>query len=198
MTPRRARRATQFARRRRVLPDAARRASCRRGTSTTRSARRCSRRSAELPWYRDHAGRARAARARTAAEISGARRRAVSTHRRARAGQRREARDARSAARRRRARLAVHLVDVSAAALDTRRRARSARSTRLRVDRASGDLRERPRRARRRAAAADGRRWSLFLGSNIGNFDPPAPTRSCAASARRSRRATRCCSAPIS
>ena len=174
------------------------RGSCRRGTSTTRSARRSSRPSAGCRGTGSRAPRSGCsyAHARDDAAAAGA----ALEHRRARIGQRREA-----------GALIVGQRGPSPAS--------AARASRRRVgQRARGDVARdrrvarsgsRRRRTRRRtrsacgacAASGRGRRRTLvlFLGSNIGNFDPPGAS---ALRARHSRgsfvRATRCCSAPTS
>ena len=93
----------------------------------------------------------------------------------------------------------MHLVDVSAAALDLATpHARRARRDDLAIvthqATYESGLVDAMARGRRR-----GRTLTLFLGSNIGNFDPPGADAFLRGDPRRARRpATRCCSAPIS
>ena len=67
----------------------------------------------------------------------------------------------------------VHLVDVSAAALDAAARALVDARPDLDVVDAPGDVRSGLAEATRARARLGGRTLVLFLGSNIGNFDPP-------------------------
>ena len=184
-------------RRRPPLPALQRRGSCRRTTSTTRSARRSSTRSASCRGTA-HARRAAPAR-RARAARSSARPSRLATHRRARC--RATARSSRALIERGRRRRAADRapVDVSASGA---RRGRSASVRRRRptvVHRTRRRTRTGLDAAAPRRRVGDGRTLVLFLGSNIGNFDPPARRRVPAAHPRaRSRRATRCCSAPTS
>ena len=173
------------------------RASSRRAISTMRSARRCSS-DLRLPWYRitraELATRSSARRG----DLRARRRRCRASSSWGQATARSWRRSSRSGASTAGAGWLVHLIDVSPAALDRRGRALSA------LD----DVQHRHARRRRtrpdcaeRGAKRDvrGRTLVLFLGSNIGNFDRPAPTRFCARFARAlGRRRRRCSSAPIS
>ena len=77
------------------------------------------------------------------------------------------------ALRQRRKRVLVHLIDISPDALELSERTLGRARARL-GRRPPRDLRGGPAPRRARAAAARERCSSLFLGSNIGNFDPPA------------------------
>ena len=74
-------------------------------------------------------------------------------------------------------RLAVHLIDVSAAALDlasrTLRAVDAARPVEIVVHQATYEAGLVEVGAGRRTSGSGGRTLTLFLGSNIGNFDPP-------------------------
>ena len=91
----------------------------------------------------------------------------------------------------------IHLVDVSAAALARGGAVRWRGSPGVHVVTHEASYEDGPRTARVDGAGA-GRALVLFLGSNIGNFDPPGAEAFLGRiRARACARATRCCSAPI-
>ena len=94
--------------------------------------------------------------------------------------------------------VAVHLIDISPAALEhSEKNLGGLEHVSVVGHRATYE--EGLRRAAARSARPDRALLVLFLGSNIGNFDPPAArTGSSGRSGRPCVRATRCCSAPIS
>ncbi len=73
--------------------------------------------------------------------------------------------------------LAYSAIDISAAALESSSKALQSEYPTLRIRSYQGDYFDGLRRLARAESAANGRTLALFLGSNIGNFDPPEAER---------------------